>query len=113
MLQYPWDVVCGLTETLADDWQDSDAGIEVDLDPRVIVDPKDRVHIGQRCAVHPTVVIAADQGPVYLGEDVQLGPYVVIEGPAFIGAGSIINAHARLHGGCAIGPVCIRGRGIR
>ena len=40
---------------------------------------------------HPTAVIHPDS---ILADDVEIGPYAVIEGPARIGAGCVIQAHA-------------------
>src|SRR5271170_136279 len=38
-----------------------------------------------------------------LADDVEIGPYVCIEGPAVIGAGCVIQAHAVLSGSVRLG----------
>ncbi|HNQ23890.1 MAG TPA: putative sugar nucleotidyl transferase [Phycisphaerae bacterium] len=106
MLRYPWDIVRRLPRTLEADWKPRDAVVEEPLDPRVTVENPERVHIGLHTRVHPTAVLDASAGPVYLSENVRVGPYSVIEGPVYIGPGSQINPHAWLHGPNAIGPVC-------
>jgi len=50
--------------------------------------------------IHPTAVIAPE---AELAEDVQVGPYVVIEGPVRIGAGCILRPHALLCGPFTMG----------
>ena len=45
--------------------------------------------------IHPTAVI---DPAATLGEGVSVGPYVVIEGPAEVGAGCVLQAHATLTG---------------
>lgn len=55
-------------------------------------------------AIHPTAVVDA---AAEIGPDVEIGPYVVIEGPVKIGAGSRIMAHAFLNGDTTLGPECI------
>jgi UDP-N-acetylglucosamine acyltransferase len=50
--------------------------------------------------VHPTAIIAPE---AELAEDVQVGPYVVIEGRVHIGSGSVIRPHAYLVGPLTLG----------
>jgi UDP-N-acetylglucosamine acyltransferase len=53
------------------------------------------------CArIHPTAVIAAE---AELADDVEIGPYVVIEGRVQIGAGCILRPHAYLCGPLRMG----------
>lgn len=106
MLHYPWDIVGGLTDALIADFHAADAGMECDLDPRTVIESPDRIHIGRRAKIHPTATISGEAGPVYIGHDVSLGACAVIEGPCYIGPGTIINPHAWLHGANSIGPVC-------
>jgi UDP-N-acetylglucosamine acyltransferase len=47
--------------------------------------------------IHPTAVIDSD---ATLADDVQVGPYAIIEGPVEVGPGCIIEAHA-----CLCGPL--------
>ena len=47
---------------------------------------------------HPTAVIHPD---AELADDVEIGPYAVIEGPARLGAGCVVQAHA-IVGGCVV-----------
>jgi UDP-N-acetylglucosamine acyltransferase len=56
--------------------------------------------IAQSARVHPTALIdpAAD-----IGEDVQVGPYVVVEGDVRVGAGCILRAGAHLLGPLTMG----------
>ena len=51
-------------------------------------------------AIHPTAIVHPD---AKLAADVRVGPYVVIEGPAEIGAGCLIQAHAIITGHVRIG----------
>lgn len=106
LIRHPWDLVNGLSESLVGSWKPGDAAIETDLDSRVVLEDADRVHIGERTVIHPTAVIDATAGPVYISHDVVVGAQAVIEGPVYIGPGSRVNPHAWLHGGNAIGPVC-------
>lgn len=50
--------------------------------------------------VHPTAVVHPD---ARLGANVRVGPYVVIEGPAEVGDGCVLEAHASLVGRVRLG----------
>jgi UDP-N-acetylglucosamine acyltransferase len=56
--------------------------------------------IARSAHVHPTAVIDPEAD---LGEDVQVGPHVVIDGPVRIGTGSVIKAGAHLFGPLTMG----------
>jgi UDP-N-acetylglucosamine acyltransferase len=55
--------------------------------------------IAQSARVHPTAVVAPEAD---VGEDVQVGPYVVIEGEVRVGAGCVLRP-----GCCLIGPLTL------
>ena len=56
--------------------------------------------IAQSACIHPTAVIAAEAD---IGEDVQIGPYAVIEGAVRIGAGCVLRPGAHLIGPLTMG----------
>lgn len=105
LLKYPWDALVDLNDALADDWQDGDGAIETKLDKRVQITERDSVHIGERTRVHPTAIINAADGCVFISEDVEIGAYAIIDGPAYIGNGCVIHPHTWIHGGNSIGPI--------
>src|SRR5579883_867274 len=56
--------------------------------------------IAQSARIHPTAVISAE---AELGEEVQVGPYVVIEGEVHVGAGCVLRPGAHLIGPLTMG----------
>jgi UDP-N-acetylglucosamine acyltransferase len=50
--------------------------------------------------IHPTAVISAE---AHLADDVQIGPFVVIEGPVRISAGCVLRPHVQLCGPLTLG----------
>ena len=50
--------------------------------------------------IHPTAII---NPKAKLADDIEIGPYVCIEGPAVIGTGCVIQAHAILSGSVKLG----------
>lgn len=106
LVRYPWEFVSGLRDALMADWSPKDAGCEGEHDRTVLIDAAESVHIGNGAGIHPTAVIDADEGPVFIGERARIGAHCVIEGPAYIGPGTRINPHAWIHGGNSFGPMC-------
>jgi UDP-N-acetylglucosamine acyltransferase len=58
--------------------------------------------------IHPTAII---HPKAKIAKDVEIGPYVCIEGPAVIGAGCVIHAHAILCGTVRLGKNNVIGYG--
>jgi UDP-N-acetylglucosamine diphosphorylase/glucosamine-1-phosphate N-acetyltransferase len=106
MLRRAWDLIGDLSAMLEQDWDEADAGIETELDASVVVRGRERVHLGERARVDPFAFLDATTGPIYISHDCHVGAFSVIEGPAYIGPGTRIMPHTRLHGGVGIGPVC-------
>ncbi len=58
---------------------------------------------------HPTVIIAPE---AKIDDDVELGPYAVVEADARIGAGSILHSGVVVGKGCSLGKECILYPGV-
>ncbi len=106
LVRYPWEVIADLPDLICQDWSDDDAELESEVSSNSLIGDKLKIRVGERTAVHPTAIIDATNGPIFISHDVTIGAYAVIEGPSYIGPGSIVNAHTWLHGANAIGPVC-------
>lgn len=76
------------------------------IHPGVYFLNKKDVHIGSGTEIKPGCVIDASGGPVYIDDNVLIHPNAVIEGPAFIGAGSKIKSGATIYENVSIGKVC-------
>jgi len=63
------------------------------------------VYIGKHTHMDAFVVLDARKGPIYMDEDVAIQSHTRIEGPAYIGAGSILLG-AKIKEGTSIGPFC-------
>ena len=106
LVRYPWGILHDLPDLLTAEWQPGDATLEAEHGANVHIGPADRIHVGARTRIHPTAVIDATEGPVYISHDVQIRAHAVIEGPAYLGPGTSVSTRAWLHGGNAVGPVC-------
>jgi UDP-N-acetylglucosamine diphosphorylase/glucosamine-1-phosphate N-acetyltransferase len=105
-MHYLWDVTTTLPELIESDWQPGDPAIESELHPHLTLEGRERIHVGERTQIHPTAMIDARGGSIYISHDVRIGACSIIEGPAYIGPCSEVHPHTWLHGGNAIGPVC-------
>src|ERR1700751_5802447 len=52
------------------------------------------------CRVHPTAIVSPE---ATLGDNVEVGPYCVIDGPVLIGAGTILRPGVCLYGPMSLG----------
>lgn len=104
---YTWDLVLANPDQITADFAAAGrSGIEGTVEqPNAIRGSKKDVYVAPGALVHPMVVIDAENGPVYLDEDVEVHPFSRIEGPCFVGKKSILLG-AKCREGNSIGPVC-------
>lgn len=110
LLSYPWDLIKYNSQALREDYRrmgkKSGAG---NLDKQVVVSgDKSQLYVGEKAQVEAKVVLNLEAGPIYISKQAKIRPFTVIDGPAFIGEGALIDG-AKLHGGCSIGPHCAIG----
>lgn len=109
LIAYPWQLVHHNGSQLA-----ADFSILTDGEPRVVgkvyegaqlLNPA-QIHVEEGAVVKPGVILDAEEGPIYVSRDVMIKPNAVIEGPAFIGEGSVIKIGAKIYENTTIGEVC-------
>jgi len=61
--------------------------------------------VGPGCDIAPGVAIDTSAGPVILGRDVRVMPHSYLEGPLFIGSGSLVKAGTAIYGETSLGAV--------
>lgn len=64
------------------------------------------IHLGAGTRVKPGAVLDAEDGPIFLGDEVLVGPNAVLVGPCFVGDGCVIQPGARIRPGCALHMRC-------
>lgn len=103
LLDWPWDFVDANEEQLIADWNPEEAGVAGTVaDGSYLVNP-DAVRVGWGTRIKPCVVVDAEDGPVWIGDNVTILPHSYIQGPAFIGDGCLIQPGAVVHAGTTIG----------
>jgi UDP-N-acetylglucosamine diphosphorylase/glucosamine-1-phosphate N-acetyltransferase len=104
LLDWPWQFVDSNKKQLVEDWNDDMAGVAgIVAQGSYLVNPRG-IHIGWGTKIKPCVVVDAEEGPVWIGDNVTIYPHGYIQGPAFIGNGTLIQPGAVVHAGTTIGP---------
>ncbi|HMQ30139.1 MAG TPA: putative sugar nucleotidyl transferase [Chloroflexaceae bacterium] len=106
LLRYPWDLITCAGEQIL-----RDAPLLADRLPPYAGDDPEVVVRGERVFVAPgarldgPLVLDSRDGPVLIEAGAHIEPFSFIQGPCYIGAGTLI-ASARIRAETAIGPVC-------
>ena len=109
-IRYQWDLVGNNGAQISADFATLTTGVAERIAGRVY----DGVHLLNREAVcvqagatiKPGVVLDAEEGPIFIARNARIFPNATIEGPVFIGEGSMIKIGAKIYEGTSIGPVC-------
>ena len=64
------------------------------------------VFAGQDVKIHPTAVLDAEEGPIVLADEVSVGPFALIIGPAILGRKSKVIERASIKEQVQIGHTC-------
>ncbi|MAV37195.1 MAG: hypothetical protein CMJ59_17260 [Planctomycetaceae bacterium] len=109
LFDWPWQVVLDNEQALISDWESRDQTANPatpQADPGVYLLAPESIRIGGQTRIKPCVVIDAEKGPVWIGNNVTILPHSYVQGPAFIGDGSLLQPGAVVHAGTTIGPCC-------
>ncbi|MFH0931765.1 MAG: putative sugar nucleotidyl transferase [Candidatus Zixiibacteriota bacterium] len=109
ILNYLWDFIKLNPGQIEKDFNKLIQVKKKDFEKRVessvkIYNQKD-VYVGKHSQIDAFVVLDARKGPIYMDEDVAIQSHTRIEGPAYIGAGSILLG-AKIREGTSIGSFC-------
>ncbi len=104
---YTWELVLHNPEQIAEDFRAAGrSGIEGDVEePSAVRGAAKDVYVAPGASIHPMVVLDAAEGPIYIDADVEVHPFTRIEGPCYVGPGSVLLG-AKCREGNSIGPVC-------
>ena len=115
MVRYLWDLVIRNAEVIQADFErfkrtlDSNGMFKhCEVDDQALLYEVDRVYIGKGSKIDGHVVLDARSGPIFIGSNVHIQPFTRVEGPCFVGEGSILVG-GKIRGGTSIGPHCRMG----
>ncbi len=106
VVKWPWDIVEYNAEEIEKELkkQRQKSGVR-NQSGVVLVGPRNRLIIAPGARVWPGTVINTETGSVMVDRNAQVRPGSFIEGPCYIGPGTVIDA-ARVRPGCSFGPHC-------
>ena len=104
---YAWDLVLASPDQLTTDFLAvGHRGIEGSVEqPSAIRGNDNDVFVAPGAKVHPMAVLDAEHGPIYIDKNAEIHPFTRIEGPCYVGEGSILLG-AKCREGNSIGPHC-------
>ena len=107
VFQYIWDFIDVIGEAIHYDLQGR-SGIHetAKLHSTVTLIHESGITIGANTHIGANVVLDASDGPIGIGDGVKIMHNSVIQGPAYIGAGSTIKIGAKIYENTSLGPVC-------
>ncbi len=106
LLRFPWDIITYAGDQLVRDLPLLERRIPMlNSDDPLVVQRGERVYVSPEARLDGPLVLDARDGPIFIEAGAHVEPFSFIQGPCYIGAGSLI-ASARIRGETAIGPVC-------
>jgi UDP-N-acetylglucosamine diphosphorylase/glucosamine-1-phosphate N-acetyltransferase len=108
LINYPWNLIDKNGDEIENDFNRMDrknTGKRLS-DKSVHLLNRGYIHIGQNTRIMPGVILDAENGPIWIDDQVKIMANAVIEGPAAIGKSSIIKIGAKIYENTSIGPVC-------
>jgi UDP-N-acetylglucosamine diphosphorylase/glucosamine-1-phosphate N-acetyltransferase len=101
----PWHIVVANPAMLANDFPLLESGIAGSIGPAVLLHgDKKALSLGRDSRIEDFSVLSLERGPVFIGENVTIRGHTTIEGPCYIGDGSVVES-ARLRES-SFGPQC-------
>ena len=111
LLTFPWDLIGANGEQIARELRlvaPRGAGATAAERPpdgsEIVVREPERVYLHPNARLDGPLVLDARDGPILI-DAAQIEPFSFIQGPAVVGAGTLISS-ARIRGETTIGPVC-------
>jgi UDP-N-acetylglucosamine diphosphorylase/glucosamine-1-phosphate N-acetyltransferase len=110
LMRYPWDLVNNNGEQIVADVHAMGIAGQGKILGKVYdgvhLLAKENITIEEGAIVKPGVVLDAESGPIVIGKNARIYPHATIEGPAYIGPGSLIKIGAKIYEDTSIGEMC-------
>lgn len=107
IINYPWDLITYNPTELVSDFnkliQKNDNQIKEYIGVQFVNNKN--IFIGNNVKIKPGVVLDAEEGPIYIGDNVSIMHNSSILGPAFIGQNSLIKMNATIYHNTSVGKV--------
>ncbi len=116
VIRWPWDIIECNSEQIRREVEARSEKLEARGEkPRTrtgriergaeVVGDRRELHLEPGSRVWPGTVISTETGPVFIERDAAIRPGSFVEGPCYIGPGTVIDG-AKVRPGCSFGPQC-------
>lgn len=112
VVKWPWDVVEFNAEEIRREVEARSQKLEAGRQRAgriergaVVVGDRRKLHLETGSRVWPGTVISTETGPVFIDRDAAVRPGSFVEGPCYVGPGTVIDG-AKVRPGCSFGPQC-------
>lgn len=105
LVRYPWDLIAQTGEQLVRDLPLLEARLPLARGDANVVLRGERVYVHPAAKLDGPLVLDSRDGPLYIDADARIEPFSFIQGPTYIGPGTLI-ASARIRGETSFGPIC-------
>ena len=108
LISYPWDLVNHNSSQIESDWEVFGFGGQIKghvYDGATLLS-REKIFLAQGAKLKPGAVLDAEGGPIIIEPGATIFPNATIEGPAFIGARTLIKTGAKIYEGTSIDEVC-------
>jgi len=112
LISYLWDLVNLNKSEIENDFERSKQHLDFknifkrnEIDDQTLIYDIDKVYLGKDCRIEGQVVLDARGGPIFIEDNVTIQPQTRVEGPCYVGEGSILVG-GKVREGTSIGPVC-------
>lgn len=112
LVGYLWDLVNVNKSEIENDFERMKPSLDFknifkrnEIDGQALIYDIGKVYVGKDCQLDGQVVLDARRGPIFVGDNVTIQPQTRLEGPCYVGEGSILVG-GKIREGTSIGPVC-------
>lgn len=107
-ISYPWDLVNKNEQQIEDEFRilAQPKQHNPKNDEQVVMLQPSAIHVGSNSRLMPGTVLDAENGPVFIDDNVRVMPNSYIQGPVYIGKNSLVKPCSKIFRGTSIGEVC-------
>ncbi|MBK8946531.1 MAG: glucose-1-phosphate thymidylyltransferase [Ignavibacteriae bacterium] len=107
IINYPWDLITYNHQELIKDFKKLTSESENFIKdfPGVYFLNKENIFLGKDVKIKPGVILDAEEGPIFIGDNVQILHNASIQGPVFIGEETIVKMSATIYHNTSVGKV--------
>lgn len=103
LIDYPWQLVNATPREIVRAFENIEPGSRGIIYPGAHLVNEGAIHIGAGSRLMPCAVLDAEDGPIYISDNVTIRPNATITGPCYIGENCTIQAGANIREGTSIG----------